>query len=142
MARILCIDDYPMYAELVASMLRQKGGHEVKSDIVPLDVDSVKKFNPDIIIINLVRRLESISHGGMTNFYHEVEGSKAFHVFATDGMKEYPLIITGLAVSEMDLPGDLRYESFVEIPQKLDKLMIAIDKVVAARKEGSDIIPE
>ena len=142
MGRILCIDDYPLYAEMVAEMLRKRGGHEVRADVVPLDLDEVRAFDPDVVVVNLVRRLESITAGGMRDFYHEVEGAKAFHFMATDGLAHIPLVVTGLAVSEMDVPPDVRYEAFIEVPQKLDALVRTIDKLVAARRKGAEIAPE
>jgi hypothetical protein len=142
MGRILCIDDYPLYAEMVAEMLRKRGGHEVRADVVPLDMDQVKAFDPDVVVINLVRRLESITAGGMRNFYHEVEGAKAFQFMAEEGLKGTPIVLTGLAVSEMDVPHDVRYEAFIEVPQKLDALVRTIAKLVAARRKGAEIAPE
>ncbi|MDB5099484.1 MAG: hypothetical protein JWM80_3905 [Cyanobacteria bacterium RYN_339] len=142
MGRILCIDDYPFYADMVAEMLRKRGGHLVKSDVVPLDLAEIKAFDPDVIIVSLVRRLESISAGGMRDFYHEVEGAKAFQFIAAKAVQDVPVIITGLAVSEMDVPRGLRYEAFIEVPQKLDALLRTIDKLIAARRKNAEIVPE
>lgn len=142
MAKILCIDDYPMYAELVASMLRQKGHHEVESDIVPLDADRVKAFNPDVIVVNLVRKMESISAGGLTNFYTEVDGAKAFAALSKNGFKDIPIIVTSLAVLEREIPAELNYDAFIEIPQRIDLLLLAIDRIVKNHKKNGDLLPQ
>ena len=76
MAKILCVDDYRMYAEMVGTMLEQRGGHEVKVDVVPLVVDEILAYAPDIIVINLVRKAEVLG-SPVHDFYREVDGAKA-----------------------------------------------------------------
>ena len=93
-------------------------------------------------LMRMVAGLESITAGGMRNFYHEVEGAKAVQFMATDGLASTPIVLTGLAVSEMDVPSDVRYEAFIEVPQKLDALLRTIDKLVGARRKGAQIAPE
>lgn len=142
MAKILCIDDYPMYAQMVASLLEQRGGYEVLCAVVPLDVTAILAFGPELVIVNLVRRLDSISAGGMRDFYHEVEGARAFRALAAQHLQGYPVIVTGLAVSERDVPRDLHYDAFIEIPQKLENLLPTVERVLAARRQAHGVRPE
>jgi CheY-like chemotaxis protein len=145
--RILCIDDYPLYADMVAMMLEQKGGHTVQAEIVPVSLKAIERFKPDVIIVTLVRKLETLSAGGMQDFYADVEGAKAFREISKasrSGQLKWPIIITSLAVLERELPREegLDYVAFLEIPQKLDMLLVVIQKVLEAKAEDAAIAPE
>lgn len=143
MAKIFCINDYKLYAEMVAIMLERKGGHEVLADILPLDIAEIEAFNPDLIILNLVRKLDSLGAGGMHDFDTEVEGARAVRaVNASPELERFPLVITAMAVLERDLPKGLRYEAFVEVPQKLDNLLEIIDKIVRTYEKGHPLLPD
>lgn len=138
MARILCVDDYKLYAEMVGTMLRTRGGHEVKTDIVPLVLEDVREFAPDVVVINLVRKAESL-RSAIHDFYTEVEGAKALREFNENPDLMYPLVITALAVEERDVPKEVGYQAFVEVPQKLDYLLDIVEKLARAHAKDSDI---
>lgn len=145
--RILCIDDYPAYVEMVGAMLSTKGGHTVQAEIVPVSLKAIEGFRPDVIVINLVRKLETISAGGMRDFYTDVEGAKAFREIARAvkaGQLHAPVVITSLAVLEHELPKEdgLDYVAFIEVPQKVDVLLRVIAKVLETAREGGGIAPE
>lgn len=140
MARVLCIDDYPLYAEMVALMLEKKGGHTVKTEIVPLDLEEVRRYDPDVIVVNLVRKQEVLG-SPLHDFASEVDGAKALHALVESPLTEqYALIITAIAVEERAIPKGIPYLAFIEIPQKLDMLNQAVIKVAASRKR--DVAPE
>lgn len=145
--RILCIDDYPIYADMVALMLEQKGGHTVQSEIVPVSLKAIERFKPDVIIVTLVRKLETLSAGGMQDFFSDVEGAKAFRELAKAakaGQLRAPIIVTSLAVLEREIPHDegLEYVAFLEIPQKLSVLLVIIQKILEAKADEATIVPE
>lgn len=145
--RVLSINDYPFYAEMVATMLTKKGGHTVQTEIAPVNLKAIERFNPDVIIINLVRKLETISAGGMIDFYHDVEGAKALRDLsraAQEGKVKWPIILTSLAVLERELPHEpgLEYVAFVEVPQKMEVLLTIIRKILEAKAEDADIVAE
>jgi CheY-like chemotaxis protein len=145
--RILCVDDYPIYADMIAMMLEKRGGHTVQSEIVPVSLKVIERFKPDVIIVTLVRKLETLSAGGMQDFFSDVEGAKAFREIAKAaraGQLPWPIVVTSLAVLERELPHDegLDYVAFLEIPQKLDVLLVIIQKILEAKAEDAKIIPE
>jgi hypothetical protein len=147
MAKVLCINDYPAYAEMVGAMLEKKGGHLVQNETVPISFKAIEAFDPDVIVINLVRKLETISAGGMTDFYTDVEGAKAFRELTLASSREplrWPIVVTSLAVLEQEVPKDecLKYVAFVEVPQKLDQLNAIIEKIAASRREQEGLLPE
>lgn len=142
MARVLCLDDYLVYAEMVGLMLKQKGGHEVKIDVVPLVIEDVLAFDPDVIVINLVRKTEALG-APLRDFFREVDGAKAFkELAAAPETKAYPIVLTALALREVELPLGLHYEAFIEVPQKVDYLLHTIDRLAKAKREGLHIVPE
>ncbi len=139
MARVLCINDHPLYAEMLAMMLIKQGGHEVKTMIVPFDLGVVRDFRPDVILLNLVRKTEALGTP-IHDFDSQVEGARALKALRETGdASAYPLIITGMAVTEAELPKDVQYCAFVEVPQNLDLLMQVIAQTAAAKPE--DIAP-
>ncbi|MDB5098929.1 MAG: hypothetical protein JWM80_3350 [Cyanobacteria bacterium RYN_339] len=143
MGRILCVDDFQLYAEMVGSLLKDRGGHDVKVMITPMVMEDIEAFRPDLIVLNLVRKPETISAGGMKDFYTEVDGAKAFRVLAPmANIRGWPVVLTSLAVAERDVPQDYTYEAFIEVPQRLDYLLHSIDRILAARTHHSQVIPD
>ena len=141
MAKVLCIDDFRMYAEMIGTMLAQKGGHEVRVDVVPLSLDEIRAYDPDVIVINLVRKAEVLGFP-VQNFYREVDGAKAVQAIAQSPLTgDYPIVLTALALKESELPADLRYEAFIEVPQKIDYLLHTINRLAQARRNGDDVAP-
>lgn len=135
MARVLCIDDYPLYAEMVAAMLREKG-HEVLALTVPLALDEALAFEPGVILLNLVRKAEVLGRP-ISHFETEVDGAKALIALGRHAAAgRIPLIVTALAVEESALPPGLRYEAFVNIPSGLPQLLVAIEQI-AGRPPGA-----
>jgi CheY-like chemotaxis protein len=140
MAKILCIDDFTQYAEMMALYIEREGGHETAVEIVPFDLERIEKFKPDLIVLSIVRKMEHVREP-ITNFYSQVDGSKAFRELSTNpATAGYPLLIASLAVLESEVPKDLTYMGFIEIPSKFDNLLMIVDHILEAR--GQDIIPE
>lgn len=142
MARVLTVDDYPLYAEMVSLLLEKHGGHETKSVTVPFSSDLVEAFDPDVIIVSLVRKVEAVTTGELRHFYTEIEGSKALQALSDGAGGNRPLVICALAVHESELPPGLKYVAFLEFPQKLDALLATIEQLGALHKDTSRIVPE
>lgn len=140
MARILCIDDFTQYAEMLASYIEREGHHKTSVEIVPFNIERITQFKPDLIVLSIVRKMEHVREP-ITNFYAQVDGSKAFRELSQNPLTSaYPLLITSVAVLESEVPKDLHYLGFIEIPGKFDNLLQIIDQIIAAR--GQAIIPE
>ena len=140
MAKVLVIDDFHTYSEMISLLIEKKSGHEVKADILPFDTGQVHAFDPDVVVLSLVRKVEALA-SRLTDFYREVDGAKALKAFMADReLRRYPMIITGLGLEERELPPDVEYLAFVDIPHRLDYLIEMVDRVAATR--GKDILPE
>ena len=121
--------------------MKLKGGHEVKIDVVPLAIDEVLAFGPDVIVINMVRRAEVLG-SAIHDFFREVDGAKAFKAMAEcDQTRGIPIVLTALAVKESEVPVGYHYDAFVEIPQKVDYLLHTVDRLVRAHGDNSDVAP-
>lgn len=137
MAKILTVDDYPLYAEMVGELLRQHGHHEVKAILAPIILEEITDFDPDIIVVSLVRRLEAIGHGPLHDFYAEVDGARAWRSIASDeAMRRYPIILAVIGVREVEIPQGLPYVALVHIPHEIDLLLNAIKKILEAKARG------
>lgn len=129
MAKILCIDDYKLYSEMVGMMLEKKGRHNVKSDILPFDMEDIRSFNPDVIVLSLVRKTEALG-APLHDFFTEVDGAKAFRAITENpDLLRYPIVITGIAIRESEIPKGLEYLAFLEVPARLDYLLEVIDRI-------------
>lgn len=140
MAKVLCINDFPMYSEMVALLLHKKGRHHAISEIVPFDVMRIHEFDPDVIVLNLVRKPEALGMP-LTDFEGQVDGARAFRALAEDAsLRRYPLVLTAIAVLESELPQWTPYMAFVEIPYKIDNLLHVVERAAAVPR--ADIVPE
>lgn len=140
MARVLCINDYLVYSEMFALLLQKKGGHEVMALIVPFEIPRIRAFNPDVILVNLVRKAEALG-APIHDFYTQVDGARALRAIQeSPDTRDFPLVITAMAVTEAELPKGLDYVAFVEVPGKLDHLLMIIDQITQGR--GQAMAPE
>ncbi len=136
MAKVLCIGDFRLYAEMIALLLEQQGPHEVEVEIVPFDLDVIERFKPDVLIVNLARKIEAVG-APLQDFYTEVDGAKTLKALQTNpSLQQYPLLITAIAVEERELPRGFRYLAFLEVPSKFDYLLETIDRIAASRGHG------
>ncbi|MNS52682.1 hypothetical protein D3C72_854030 [compost metagenome] len=137
MAKIVTVDDYPLYAEMVSALLREHGHHEVKAVLAPVIPDEITEFDPDIVVVSLVRRLEAIGHGPLHDFYAEVDGARAWRSLATDdATRHYPIILAVIGVRETEIPANMAYVALVHIPHEIDLLLITIRKILEAKERG------
>jgi hypothetical protein len=89
-----------------------------------------------------VRRTEALGVA-LHDFYREVEGAKALKaIAAAPELRGIPVILTALAVNEIEVPTELRYEAFVVIPQRLDSLLRAIERLTRSSQKGSGVAPQ
>ncbi len=140
MAKVLCVNDFKLYSEMVSLMLQRKGGHVVRTEIVPFALREIEEFEPDVIVLNMVRKMEAL-RSPLADFYAEVDGARAFRALAQrEDLHRYPIILTAIAVEEREVPKVLPYLAFIEVPGKIDQMLDIIDRIVASR--GSDLAPE
>jgi hypothetical protein len=137
MAKIVTIDDYPLYAQMVADLITRERGHEVKMLLSPIIVDEITSFAPDVIVVSLVRKLESMGHGSLHDFFLEVDGAKSFReIVRAPETKDIPVILSSMGVREVEIPQELPYKSLAHFPHEIDLLLLAIDKLVLAKEKG------
>lgn len=128
MARVVILNDHPHYSEMVATYLRAKG-HEVMPDVIPFDLEAIRSFGPEVVVVSLVRRIEVLGQP-LTEFYKEVEGARALLQLQSSGvLAGVPMILAAIAVTERELPEAIGYDAFIEFPQELDKLMRQIERL-------------
>lgn len=138
MAKILCIDDYKLYSEAIALMIAKRGNHEVKVMLTPFHFSDLVNFRPDIITLNLVRKMEVLGTG-LHDFDTEVEGAKAYRALADQERLPAPVVVTAIAIREDELPKALRYVAYIEVPHRMDYLMEVIESI--CKGPPDDLIP-
>lgn len=140
MARVLCIDDFIQYSEMVAMLLSHKGGHETLPVIVPLDLTVIERFKPDVVVLNLVRKVEALGEP-LVDFYAQVDGARAYRAIAEHReLSGFTLVLTSIAVLEVEVPKLMPYLAFVDLPSKIDNLLHVVER--AAEGARRRVAPE
>lgn len=128
MARIVILDDYPHYAEMVGIYLHAKG-HEVMADVIPFDLEAIQRFGPELVVVSLVRKVEALGQP-LIDFYKEVDGARAMIQLQESGsLLGVPVVLTAIAVTERELPDAAVYDAFVEFPQEINMLLRMIERL-------------
>lgn len=131
MGKVLCINDFHLYSEMVSLMLIRKGRHEVKTAIAPFDLEEIRRYRPDLVILNLVRKSASVGQP-ITDFYTQVDGAKALKALrSTPELARYPLLLTAIALEERELPPGFDYLAYLEVPGKFDYILDTVERIVA-----------
>ena len=130
MAKILCIHDNAHQVALFADMLKRRGHHEVRTMVSELDVEELRAFAPDVVLVNLVRRVESL-RSPIANFEVEIEGARILRAFLAEAIAPRPLLVlTGIAVEPKEVPADIPYAAFIEVPRQLEGLLACVDETL------------
>lgn len=137
MARVAVIDDYPLYADMVVNMLR-KNGHEAMADVTPLDLEKLRDFKPNVLVVSLVRKIEALGHD-VSDFYREVDGAKSLiQLENTADFDILPVIISALAVEERHIPPEVRYDMYVDFPREIARLLRGVERLAKHPEAPSD----
>lgn len=142
MAKIAILNDSPEIVALMAQAL-SPAGHALMKMVESSSymADQVQAFAPDVIIIPIHRRQESLNRP-IANYRADIRGSEVLElVCSLPTLQQVPIILFGFYTSEADLPDNyragIRYDAFLEFPlgiQELNPLITGILRCQAAEE--------
>lgn len=118
MARVVILDDLQEAIAILAPPLAAQG-HDLLSDVSPIDFERIMRFRPDVILLNLYRRIEAFDRP-IGEIRADIEG---FDLLLE--MEQYPaigvipIILLGNCLQEKDVPTSVNYDLFLSLPRDL-----------------------
>lgn len=133
MARVAVIDDQEACAEMVAAPLIL-AKNTVLTELVPIDWERVLAFKPQVIVL-AVRRADHAYDRPVENPEKDITGHRAIvQMEDYPAILAIPLILTGFALHERDVPTKLPYDLFLHLPNDFHLLAA---KVAEIAKRGA-----
>lgn len=117
MARVAIIDAFQTLAQMLASVLRE-AGHEVLTEIIPIDFERLLHFAPQVIVVSVYRMNKA--------FDRPIESPERdiLGFIPLVSMGEYPalatcvpVVLVGTGLHERDIPDTLDYDLFLSFPK-------------------------
>lgn len=144
MARVVILDDLQETIDVLEPPLRAQG-HEVLTDISPIDFERILRFNPDIITLDLYRKLEAFDRP-----IQSIEEDVIGYIPLVE-MERYPavgvipIILLGNCLQERDIPTSVNYDLFLSFPRDMKlyfpKLVEIASTVKTRRKISGYVCP-
>lgn len=133
MAKIALFNDFPEYAEMIAAPLRG-AGHEVLIELVPIDFNRVLHFGPQVISVALYRKEQAFDRP-IRNPIDDIMGyTSLLQMESYPAVEVIPILLTGNAVQEKDVPTGLNYDAFLVFPGDIQKLLPTIEHLAKKQK--------
>ncbi len=142
MARVVIVDDLQETIDILAPPLVSQG-HEVLTDISPIDFERVMAFKPDVLTLDLYRRLEAFDRP-IQNIEADVIGFKPLvEMEQYPAISVIPIILIGNCLQEKDIPTSVNYDLFLSLPGDVKLYfpkVVEIATTVKTRRQISDYV--
>ncbi len=133
MAKVAVLNDFEVYAELLAGPLI-RAGHVVMIELGPIDFERVLNFGPNVVSLGLYRKKYAFDRP-IARFDADVVGYQPL-----EDMERYPainvipLILIGTGLQEKDIPTKLNYDLFLTFPDDLALYLPKVEELAAKVK--------
>lgn len=133
MAKVVIIDDLQATLDLLAPPLIGQG-HDVLTDISPIDFERIMTFRPDVITLDLYRKPEAFDRP-IRNVEADVIG-----FVPLVQMEQYPaigvipIILLGHCLNEHDVPTSVNYDLFLSFPRDVKLYFSKVAEIAATVK--------
>ena len=142
MAKVMILDDLQETIDLLAPPLREQG-HEVLTDVSPIDFERVMRFRPDVITLDLYRKIEAFDRP-IRNVEEDVIGfTPLVEMEHYPAIGIIPIILLGNCLQEKDVPTSVNYDLFLSFPRDVKLYfpkVIEIATMVKTRRRISDYV--
>ena len=132
MARVAIINDHPQYLEMTAAPLRM-GGHEVLTEVAPIDWERILNFGPDVVAFSLYRKPQAFDrpiHGTEDILGWEAL-EQAEHYPA---IQILPILLLADGLEEKDVPTSINYDGFLVFPRDFDRYVPLVEELASKVK--------
>lgn len=144
MARVMIIDDLQETLDLLMPPLVDQG-HEVMSDISPIDFERVMRFAPQVITVDLYRRLEAFDRPIQSVEADVIGFLPLMEMEKYPAVSVIPIILVGNCLQEKDIPTEVNYDLFLSFPRDvklyLPKVLEIANTVKTRRRISEHICP-
>lgn len=131
MARVAIIDSFQTIAQMLASVLGE-AGHEVLTELIPVDFERLLHFAPQVIVVSLYRMNKA--------FDRPIECAELdilgyVPLVSKDrypALSYVPTALLGTGLHERDIPEGADYDVFLSLPKDIDIVKVKVDEL--ARK--------
>lgn len=133
MAKVAILDDLQETVDILAPPLVSQG-HEVLTDIIPIDFERLMAFKPDLITLDLYRH-ERAFERPIQNIEADVVGFKSLVA-----MEQYPavnlipIILIGHCLQEKDIPTSVNYDLFLSFPRDIQQYFTKVEEIASTVK--------
>jgi len=138
MAKVYILDDLQETVDILAPPLRDEG-HEIMTDIAPIDFERIMRFKPDVITLNLYRKLEAFDRpiesleADVLGFIPLVEMERY------PAISVIPIILLGNCLQEKDVPTSINYDLFLSFPRDATLYLPKVVEIAATVKSRRKI---
>lgn len=139
--RVVVIDDYEEYADMVAAPLRH-AGHTVLTTTSPVDFDRVLAFQSEVIAVGIFRQ-EIAFDRPIRDFEQDVLGAKPIRELESyPAITAVPIAIAATGLHEQDVPTTLRYDLFLTLPRDIKEYVPRLEALARQprRRQLSDYV--
>ncbi len=142
MAKVMILDDLQETIDLLAPPLHAQG-HEVLTDVSPIDFERIMRFKPDVITLNLYRKFEAFDRPIRT-IEEDVDGyAPLIEMEGYPAIGVIPIILLGNCLQEKDIPTSINYDLFLSFPRDVSLYfpkVIEIATTVKSRRRISEFV--
>jgi hypothetical protein len=145
MAKVVILDDLQETVALLAPPLIGQG-HEVLTDVAPIDFERIMRFKPDLITLNLYRSPDAFDRP-IRNIEEDVVGFiPLMEMEKYPAISVIPIILLGNCLQEKDVPTTINYDLFLSFPSDVKiyfpKVVEIASTVKSRRKISRYVCPQ
>jgi hypothetical protein len=144
MAKIAVLDDYEGHAHIFSAPL-SLAGHEVLTEVIPINWERVLDFGPQVISVVLYRQRGAFNRP-IVQPTKDILGFEAIlEMEKYPAIQIVPIVLVGNAIEESDVPTSISYDLFLTFPNDIDlylpKLEELANRVKSRRKISGYLCP-
>jgi uncharacterized protein YlaI len=133
MAKVVILDDLQETVALLAPPLTGQG-HEVLTDVAPIDFERIMRFKPDVITLNLYRHQDAFDRP-IRNVEQDVIGFiPLVEMEKYPAISVIPIILVGSCLQEKDVPTSVNYDLFISFPSEVKIYFPKVVEIAATVK--------
>ncbi|HEY9855870.1 MAG TPA: hypothetical protein V6D05_09055 [Stenomitos sp.] len=134
MARVAIIDGFQTMGKMLASVLRE-GGHEVLTEVIPVDFERILHFGPQVIVVSLYRMNKA--------FDRPIESAErdVLGFIPLISLDQYPALnayvpvtLLGTGLHERDIPENVDYDLFLSLPKDIEIFRAKVEELASKAK--------
>lgn len=138
MLRIALLNDHQMVLTALEAPLIQ-AGHQVRSDVSPIDWEAVVRFDPQVIIAGISRSREAVGRAILDPSEDAVGYRALLDMRNYPAITAVPIVLVGMGIDERELPVPTHYDLFLYFPDDMETFVPRIEELTRTLKRRRTI---